>query len=80
MFSSVASANLNSNQITDDQNLEFSTQRKTREEIDKVYKSLNKGDDSDDGARTNSISRGSSYSANGENGNTTGVNGLFENQ
>lgn len=72
MFSSVASANLNQNQITDDlKNIEFNTQRKTREEIDKAYKSLNKDEDSDCAARTNSVSRGSSISNNGDNANTT---------
>lgn len=79
MFSSVAAApsNLNQNQITDDQNYEFRSQRKTREEIDKAYKSLNKGgDDSDDGGRTNSMSRDSIDS--NDNGNTTEMNSLFD--
>lgn len=69
MFSSVTSANANQNQISDHANFEFRTQRKTREEIDKAYKSITKDEDSDLGGHTNSISRGSSQSNNGKGDN-----------
>ena len=79
MFSSVATANIPQNQITDQANFEFSTHRKTREEIDKAYKSLTKDEDSD-GGRTNSVSRGSSISNGGETYNgMKESNHLFEN-
>lgn len=80
MFSSVTSANVNQNQITDQANFEFSTQRKTREEIDKAYKSLTKDEDSDLGGRTNSMSRGSSLSNNGDTSNLKESKHLFENK
>ena len=79
MFSSVTSANVNQNQITDQANFEFSTHRRTREGIDKAYKSLTKDEDSDLGGRTNSISRGSSLSNNGDISHMKESNHLFEN-
>ena len=80
MFSSVTSANVNQNQITDQASFEFSTQRKTREEIDKTYKSLARDEDSDAGGRTNSMSRGSAVSDDGEASNLKESAHLFENQ
>jgi hypothetical protein len=79
MFSSVTSANVNQNQITDQANFEFSTQRKTREEIDKAYKSLTKDEDSDLGGR-DSMSRGSSLSNNGDTSHMKEPTHLFENK
>lgn len=80
MFSSVTSANANQNQISDHANFEFRTQRKTREEIDKAYQSITKDEDSDLGGHTNSISRGSSQSNNGEQAQLKENNHLFDNQ
>lgn len=80
MFSSVTSANVNQNQITDQASFEFSTQRKTREEIDKAYKPLTKDEDSDAGGRTNSMSRGSAFSDDGDASNMKESAHLFENQ
>lgn len=77
IYASVASANLNQNQITDNSNFEFSTQRKPRE-ADKGYKSLTKDEDSDCGRRTNSVSCGSSDS-NGDTSHLKESHHLFEN-
>lgn len=79
MFSSVTSANLNQNQITDDTNLDFSTQRKNRED-DKAFKSVNKDEDSDCDKRSNSMSAESDLSASGDAYNTNkGFDNIFSN-
>ena len=79
MFSSVTSANLNQNQITDDANFDFSTQRKNKED-EKAFKELNKDDDSDQDKRSNSICAESDLSGNCDAYNTNGgMDNIFSN-
>lgn len=79
MFSSVTSANLNQNQITDDANLDFSTQRKNKED-EKAFKSVKKDEDSEQDKRSNSMSADSDLSANGDAYNTNGgMDNIFSN-